>query len=126
MCTLTVTAATMPTPRLRVSSDAPPGGGVLEDAADRIAAAVSAVEGVVGLHAGMFGEVATYLPGRRVSGIRIGADRVDVHVSLVLGVPVRPTAAAIQRAVGELTDLPVDVTIEDLVPVTPTPGRGLQ
>lgn len=128
MCTLTVTAATMPTPRLPVSSDAPPGGAVHEDAADRIAAAVSAVDGVAGLHAGMFGEVATYLPGRRVSGIRIGADRVDVHVSLVLGAPVRSTATAIQRAVGELTDLPVDVTIEDLVPVpvTPTPGRGLQ
>lgn len=126
MCTLTVTAATMPTPRPHVSSDAPPGGGVLEDAAERIAAAVSAVEGVAGLHAGMFGEVATYLPGRRVSGIRIGTDRVDVHVSLALGMPVRPTATAIQRAVGELTDLPVDVTIEDLVPVPPTPGRGLQ
>lgn len=119
-------AATMPTPRLPVSSDASPGDGVLEDATERIAAAVSAVEGVAGLHPGMFGEVATYLPGRRVSGIRIAADRVDVHVSLVLGVPVRPTATAIQRAVAHLTELPVDVTIEDLVPVTPTPDRGLQ
>ncbi|MUL78444.1 Asp23/Gls24 family envelope stress response protein [Mycolicibacterium sp. CBMA 226] len=108
-----------------MSSDAPAGDGILEDTAERIAAAVTAVEGVAGLHAGMFGEVATYLPGRRVSGVRIGPDRVDVHVSLVLGVPVRPTAAAIQRAVAELVELPVDVTIEDLVPVTPTPGRGL-
>ncbi|MCX8561950.1 Asp23/Gls24 family envelope stress response protein [Mycolicibacterium mucogenicum] len=108
-----------------MSSDALAGDGTLEDPAERVAAAVSAVEGVAGLHAGMFGEVATYLPGRRVSGVRIGPDRVDVHVSLVLGVPVRPTAAAIQRAVAELVALPVDVTIEDLVPVTPTPGRGL-
>lgn len=116
---------TTPTPLPPVSSDAPAGDGVLEDA-ERIAAVVTAVEGVAGLHAGMFGEVATYLPGRRVSGVRIAADRVDVHVSLVLGVPVRPTATAIQRAVAELIQLPVDVTIEDLVPVTPTPGRGLQ
>jgi len=116
---------TTPTPRPPVSSDAPTGDAVVEDAAERIAAAVTAVEGVAGLHAGMFGEVATYLPGRRVSGVRIAADRVDVHVSLVLGVPVRPTATAIQRAVAELIELPVDVTIEDLVPVTSTPGRGL-
>lgn len=115
---------TTPTPPPPVSSDAPAGDGVLEDA-ERIAAAVTAVEGVADLHAGMFGEVATYLPGRRVSGVRIAADRVDVHVSLVLGVPVRPTATAIQRAVAELIQLPVDVTIEDLVPVTPTSGRGL-
>jgi hypothetical protein len=33
---------------------------------------------------------------------------------------VRPTADAIQRAVATLTTLPVDVTIEDVVPVTPS------
>lgn len=118
-------AATTPT-HLPVSSDAPTGEAASEDETERIAAVVTAVQGVAGLHAGMFGEVATYLPGRRVSGIRIAADRVDVHVSLALDAPVRTTATAIQRAVAELTDLPVDVTIEDLVPVTPTSGRGLQ
>ncbi|MHA3021336.1 Asp23/Gls24 family envelope stress response protein [Mycobacterium sp. BMJ-28] len=99
---------------------------VSSDLAELIAAAVTEVKGVAGLHAGMFGEVATYLPGRRVSGIRIGPDRVDVHVSLTLDAPVRPTATAIQRAVGAITDLPVDVTVEDLVPVTPASGRDLR
>ncbi|MDR3664747.1 MAG: Asp23/Gls24 family envelope stress response protein [Mycobacterium sp.] len=107
-------------------SEVPARAAVPEDDAERIAAAVSAVKGVAGLHAGMFGEVATYLPGRRVSGIRIAMDRVDVHVSLALDAPVRPTATAIQRAVAEITDLPVDVTVEDLLPVTPVSGRGLQ
>jgi hypothetical protein len=116
------TSATMPTPHPLVSSDGAARAAAPEDDAERIAAAVSSVKGVVGLHAGMFGEVATYLPGRRVSGIRIGADRVDVHVSLALDAPVRPTAAAIQRAVAEITDLPVDVTIEDLLPATPASG----
>jgi len=109
-----------------VSSDTPARAVVPEDDAERIAAAVTAVKGVAGLHAGMFGEVATYLPGRRVSGIRIGADRVDVHVSLALDAPVRSTATAIQRAVAEIADLPVDVTVEDLLPVTPQISRGLQ
>lgn len=99
---------------------------VSSDDAERIAEAVTAVDGVAALHAGMFGEVATYLPGRRVQGIRIGPDRVDVHVSLALDAPVRATAAAIQAAVGAITDLPVDVTVEDLVPVTPASGRDLR
>jgi uncharacterized alkaline shock family protein YloU len=102
-----------------VSSDIPTETTPLEEDADRIAAVVAAVEGVAGLHAGMFGEVATYLPGRRVSGVRIGQDRIDVHVSLNLTAPIRDTATAIQRAVAAITALPVDVTVEDLVPMTP-------
>lgn len=104
----------------------PPVSSDLPDDAERIAAAVIAVHGVAGLHAGMFGEVATYLPGHRVLGVRVGPDRVDVHVSLALDAPVRPTATAIQRAVAAITDLPVDVTVEDLVPVTTASGRELQ
>lgn len=119
---MTAAAATTLTPRPLVSSDAPTRAAAPEDDAERIAAAVTAVKGVAGLHGGMFGEVATYLPGRRVSGIRIGADRVDVHVSLALDAPVRQTATAIQRAVSAITDLPVDVTVEDLLPVTPASG----
>ena len=84
--------------------------------ADRIAAAVLAVPGVAGLHAGMFGEVATYLPGRRVTGVRIGSDAVEVHVSVVIDVPIRATAIAVRQAVAPLTTLPVDVTVEDVVP----------
>jgi uncharacterized alkaline shock family protein YloU len=97
-----------------------------EDDAERIAAVVTGVPGVAALHGGMFGEVATYLPGRRVTGIRISNERVDVHVSLTLNAPVRDTATAIQRAVAAITDLPVDVTIEDLVPATTASGRELQ
>ena len=47
---------------------------------DRLAAAVLAVPGVEALHPGMFDEVGTYLPGRRVAGIRITDHAVDVHV----------------------------------------------
>jgi hypothetical protein len=95
--------------------------------ADRIAQIVLAVPGVAALHAGMFGEVGTYLPGRRVAGVRVGADAIDVHVSLVFDAPVRATAAAIRRTLQALTALPVNVTVEDVVPAPHAerpPGLG--
>jgi hypothetical protein len=82
---------------------------------DRIAAAVTGVEGVADLHAGMFGEAATYLPGRRVAGIRIGEHGTEVHVSLVFGHPLRPTAEAVRDAVAGVVPGPVHVTVEDVV-----------
>jgi uncharacterized alkaline shock family protein YloU len=85
--------------------------------ADSIAEAVLAVPGVAALHPGMFGEVGTYLPGRRVTGVRITDDKVDVHVTVHEGVDVRRTAAAVRDAVVRVTPAPtVDVTVEDIAP----------
>jgi uncharacterized alkaline shock family protein YloU len=85
--------------------------------ADVIAGAVLGVPGVAALHAGMFGEVATYLPGRRVAGVRIRNETVDVHVTVHEGVDVRRTAAAVRDAVVRVTPGPtVDVTVEDIAP----------
>ncbi len=53
--------------------------------ADRVAAAVLTVRGVTGLHGGVFGETATYLPGRRVPGVRLTEDVTDIHLSLAYG-----------------------------------------
>ena len=69
--------------------DQPGGTGAAREPADVVAAAVRAVPGVADLHAGMFGEVGTYLPGRRVSGVRLGEADTDIHVSIVFGAPVR-------------------------------------
>ncbi|MGB7508300.1 MAG: hypothetical protein WA965_23035, partial [Mycobacterium sp.] len=68
--------------------------------ADTVAAIVRAVPGVAELHSGMFGEVGTYLPGRRVPGIRIGDDTIDVHITVWQGAAVRDTAAAVRAAVA--------------------------
>ena len=84
--------------------------------ADTVAAAVAAVPGVAGLHPGPHGEVASYLPGRRVPGVRLRPDRCEVHVSLVWGAPVPRTADAVRAAVQRLTGTPVDVTVEDVLP----------
>lgn len=84
--------------------------------ADQIATATLAVPGVVGLHSGSYGQVATYLRGRKVDGIRIGDQVAEVHVVLDYAAPLRETADLIRAAVESLTGTPVDVTIEDLGP----------
>lgn len=90
-------------------------GDTAPELVDVIAAAVTAVDGVAELHGGMFGEAATYLPGRRVPGIRLGDDGTEVHVSLLFGAPVRPTAEAVRDAVAPLVEGPVHVIVEDVV-----------
>ncbi len=86
------------------------------DPAEQIADAVRRVPGVVDLHGGMFGEAATYLPGRKVSGIRQTPDGTEVHVSLLYGQPVRETANRVRLAVAAVVDGPVHVTVEDVIP----------
>lgn len=81
---------------------------------DDIAALVLAVPDVVRLHAGRFGEVATYLPGRRVTGIKLGVDAVEVHVVIAGHTPVRQTAQLIHAAVATLVATPVHVYVEDV------------
>ena len=81
---------------------------------DRIARAVLAVPGVTGLHGGPFGAVATYLPGRRVVGIRRRDDHTEVHVTVTGDRPVREVADDVRRAVREVVEQPVHVTVEDI------------
>ncbi len=93
--------------------------------ADQVAAAVLAVRGVTDLHGGMFGETATYLPGRRVLGVRLTENVTDIHLSLAYGAPVFATAQQVRTAVAALVPGPVNVTVEDVVPHTdPAVGHG--
>ena len=85
-----------------------------ETAADRVAAAVLEVPGVSGLHGGVLGEVATYLPGRRVAGVRLADEVTDVHVVLAWGAPVAATAEAVRETVRSLVPGAVHVTVEDV------------
>jgi hypothetical protein len=88
---------------------------------DTIAAAVLGCAGVSGLDAGRFGEVASYLPGRRVPGVAADAGRVRVRVRSAWGVPAADLAARITAAVTPLAGTrPVDVTIGDVD--DPPPG----
>lgn len=92
--------------------------------ADLVAAAALAVDGVADLHTGTFGEVATYLPGRRVGGVRIAADVTEVHLVLRWGAPVLATADAVRIAVQPLVGTRVDVAVQDVV--DPSAGKAYQ
>ena len=99
-----------------MSSDrpSPPDAGAPSNA-DLVADAVVAVPGVHGLHAGVLGEVATYLPGRRVNGVRLLEPGCEIHVVLDLGAPIGATSDLVRQAVRPLVGGPVDVTVEDVV-----------
>jgi hypothetical protein len=83
--------------------------------AEQIATAVSAVPAVAALSGGRLGGVGTYLPGRRVTGVVLREDDLEVHVVGRYGVPVAEIAAEVRQAaepyVGDRT---VHVIIEDL------------
>ncbi|SNT51689.1 hypothetical protein [Rhodococcoides kyotonense] len=83
--------------------------------ADAVASATLAVAGVVGLHGGEFGEVATYLPGRKVVGIRVDADLCDIHITAEYPTDVNGVARGVLAAVQPLVTVPVSVTVEDVV-----------
>jgi uncharacterized alkaline shock family protein YloU len=82
--------------------------------ADAVAVAVLSTPGVADLHAGVAGEVATYLPGRRVRGVRVSDGGIDVHVVLEWPADVPGTAAAVRRAVQAAGYGPVHVHVEDI------------
>jgi hypothetical protein len=89
--------------------------GDFADRAVSIAAAVLAVPGVRDLHSGAGGEIAVFLPGRRVSGLRLDDTACEVHIAVHWGADMPRTAAAVRNAVAPLTGgLPVTVTVEDV------------
>lgn len=94
--------------------------------ADLVRAAVLGVPGVADMHTGTFGEVATYLPGRRVDGVRIRPDVTEVHVVVTWGSPVLLVADELRAAIEPLVGTPVDVSIQDVVAQGSHSGRELR
>lgn len=102
-----------------------------DELVDGIAAAVRAVPGVVDLHAGALGEAVTLLPGRRVAGLRITDDQVEVHLAVAHGESVRGVADDVRAAVAAMRPGPVTVVVEDVVrdapddpPTAPAPQNS--
>jgi hypothetical protein len=92
---------------------------------DAVAAAVQACADVAGMDSGKFGEVASYLPGRKVPGVVIGDDRVKIQVRSRWGVPAPYLAALITAVVAPLTrGRRVDVVIGDIDDPPGTPSAG--
>ena len=84
---------------------------------DLLAGAVLACPAVVSLHPGGPNYVATYLPGRRIAGVRADDTVVAVAVVAATAVPVHVVAAQIRSAVAALAGgRAVDVHIADVAP----------
>ncbi len=91
---------------------------LLRDMADRI----DQIPSVVRRSGGAAGAVAAYLPGERITGLRVTADgRLQVHVVMAWGSTVDEVESQVLAAVeGLWTDGPVDLTVDDIEPL-PTP-----
>jgi hypothetical protein len=85
--------------------------------ADRIAAAVTGCPDVAGLTQNPGVPVATYLPGRTVSGVAVRPAQAEVCVVARYGPPLARVAAQVREAVEPLVPgRVVDVMIGDITP----------
>ena len=74
---------------------------------------------------GLVGEAATYLPGRRVNGVRVLDDEVEVHIVARWGNNLPEVADAVRRAVEPVTGaVPTTVYVDD-IEVPDDPGAEM-
>lgn len=94
--------------------------------AEQVAATVTAHPAVARLHGGIFGAVATYLPGRRLTGVRIGEgdEPVELGVVLYLGRPFPEVVSTLRREVsGMCGGAAVDIVVADVAVPGDEPSR---
>ena len=85
--------------------------------AEQVAAAVAAHPAVAALHRGIYGDVMTYLPGRRLVGVRIGEGDEPVEVAVVVRAdrPIPEVVRSLRQEVSRLCGgAPVDITVADI------------
>lgn len=88
---------------------------VIEPDPDALVRAVRASRGVDDLDGGAAGSAATYLPGRRIPGLRIEPARVTVQIRATGDVPFVDVAAGIRAALAPLVaGRTVDVFVSDI------------
>ncbi|MDP8975029.1 MAG: hypothetical protein M3N28_01405 [Actinomycetota bacterium] len=88
---------------------------------DAVSAAALSCPDVAALSGGIAGEVATYLPGRRVPGVRLNDDEVEIHIVARWRTNLPEVADAVRRAVRPVTGgRRVSVYVEDIE----VPGEG--
>ena len=92
--------------------------------ADRIAAAVTGCPEVAGLAQTPGRPVATYLPGRTVSGVAVRPTEVEISVVACYGPPLPQVAAHVRQSVEPLVPgRVVDVVIADITSPGGVPQR---
>ena len=82
---------------------------------EKVAAAALGCPLIADLSGGRFNEVATYLPGRRIPGVRSADGEIEIHVVARWGVPLPEVADAVRAAVMPHSEgLPVSVFVDDI------------
>jgi len=82
---------------------------------DAVSTAALSCPQVADLSGGLVGEVATYLPGRSVTGVRLTDDEVEIHIVARWGTNLPDVADAVRRAVKPVTgNLRTSVYVEDI------------
>ncbi|AZA14407.1 hypothetical protein ACFPVT_04265 [Corynebacterium choanae] len=83
---------------------------------------IVALDGVAGLYGGQFGEIAMLFAGARVRGLHITDDDQDNPRLAVYVIadskhlqPVQQLGETVRTVAGKHCDLPIDVTISDVV-----------
>jgi hypothetical protein len=106
-------------PTAATAQSAPQAGSAADpDALARaVADAVLAHPSVARLHGGRYGDIATYLPGHRLVGVRIGTDDEPVELGVVLHLdrPIPEVVRTLRREVAALSGAAaVDITVGDV------------
>ncbi|MCJ0903943.1 Asp23/Gls24 family envelope stress response protein [Rhodococcus sp. ARC_M6] len=86
-----------------------------DGAAQTVADTALSVPGVAELHGGQFGEVGTYLPGKRITGVVLDETSCAVHISVKYPANVLTVAEQVRQAVGQVVDVPITITVGDVV-----------
>lgn len=85
------------------------------DPAEVVAGAVASCPGVARLAGGSPVEFATYLPGRRVPGVRMADGVIQVHLVAAPGTVLPDLAASVRQAVARVAPVQaVDVFVDDI------------
>lgn len=82
--------------------------------AARIADAVCRVDGVVGLHGGAHDEIATYLLGERVIGVRLDDASGEIHIVVDTRRPAHIVGNEVRAVAEAISNLPMTVVVADL------------
>ncbi|GAB2666464.1 hypothetical protein GCM10027169_30690 [Gordonia jinhuaensis] len=84
------------------------------DIARDVSEAVLAVDGVAAMSGGRFGEVATYMPGHRIVGVKLSDEKGEVHIDVDLSRPILATANEVRGVAQVIAGRPMDVVVEDI------------
>jgi len=88
--------------------------GLPLELAAAVARAARRVDGVVDLHGGLYGEIATHQPGERILGVRLGDAAGEVHIVVSTRTPVNVVGERVRALAEEITGMPITVVVADL------------